>query len=56
MGLEGYLTVLGVSGVNWLDGLLSWLLGADGVRREILSFESTLSVSIGTRPLAGKLC
>jgi hypothetical protein len=49
------MTVLGVSVVNWLDGLLSWLLGGNGVRGEILSFESTLSVSISTRPLAAKL-
>jgi hypothetical protein len=41
--------------VNWLDLLLDRLLSGDGVRREILSFESTLSVSTGTRPLAAKL-
>jgi hypothetical protein len=45
-------------GVNWIDLLLGrlfgWLFGGDGVCREILSFESTLSASIGTRPLAAK--
>jgi hypothetical protein len=47
--------VLGVFGVNWLDLLLGRLLGGVGVRREILSLLSTLSVSNGTRPLAAKL-
>jgi hypothetical protein len=41
--------------VNWLDRLLGRLLGGDGVRREILSFESTVSASIGTGSLAAKL-
>jgi hypothetical protein len=41
--------------VNWLDRLLGRLLGGDGVRREILSFESILPASIGTGPLAAKL-
>jgi hypothetical protein len=41
--------------VNWLDLLLGRLLGGEGVRREILSFESTLSTSTGTRLLAAKL-
>jgi hypothetical protein len=41
--------------VNWLDLLLGRLLGGEGVRREILSFESTLSISTGTRLLAAKL-
>jgi hypothetical protein len=53
--LNSCLTVLGVLGVNWLELVLGRLLGGDGVRREILSFESTLSASIGTRPLAAKL-
>jgi hypothetical protein len=47
--------VLGVFGVNWLDLLIGRLPGGVGVRREILSFESTLSVSTSTRPLAAKL-
>jgi hypothetical protein len=44
--------------VNWLElvelvpGRLS---GGVGVRREIFSLESTLSVSISTKPVAAKL-
>jgi hypothetical protein len=41
--------------VNSLDLLLGRLLGGVGVRREILSLLSTLSLSNGTRPLAAKL-
>jgi hypothetical protein len=41
--------------VNLLDLLLSRLLSSVGVRREILSLESTLSASTSTRPLATKL-
>jgi hypothetical protein len=48
-------TVLGVFGVNWLDLLLRRLLSGVGVRREILSLLSTLSVSNSTRLLAAKL-
>jgi hypothetical protein len=47
--------VLGGFGVNWLDMLLGQLLGGVGVRREILSFESTLSASTSPKPLAAKL-
>jgi hypothetical protein len=47
--------VLGVFGVNWLELVLSRLSGGVGVRREILSFKSTLSASTGTKPLATKL-
>jgi hypothetical protein len=41
--------------VNWLYLLFGRLLSGVGIRREILSFESTLSVSTGTRLLAAKL-
>jgi uncharacterized membrane protein len=47
--------VLDVFSINWLDLLLGWLLSSIGVCREILSFESTLSILTGTRPLALKL-
>jgi len=49
------MTVLGAFGVIWLDLLLGLLLAGVGVRIEILSFESTLSVLTDTRPLAVKL-
>jgi hypothetical protein len=41
--------------MNSLDLLFGRLLSGVGVRREILSLLSTLSVSNSTRPLAAKL-
>jgi hypothetical protein len=41
--------------MNWLELVLGRLSGGVGVRREIFSLESTLSASIGTKPVAAKL-
>jgi hypothetical protein len=47
--------VLGISSTNSLDLLLSRLISGNGVRREILSLLSTLSIYTSTRPVAAKL-
>jgi hypothetical protein len=41
--------------VNWLELVLSRLSSSISVRREIFSFERTLSASISTKPVAAKL-
>jgi hypothetical protein len=49
------MTVFGISGANWLDLLFGRLFCGNGVCREILSFESTLSVLTGTILLAERI-